>query len=389
MGRIVLAVPVIGLLLFLVVAAHGYVIDRMIAEPGVPEPWATVLRWSVVALGLSLAAQPLGERLLPHRFARLIAWPASLWMGVAFLLLVALGLSEAVLWLGVDPARAAAGGAEADALATARWRALLVGGGVLAASALGLRAGLARPDVRRVELHLPRWPAQLDGFRVVQISDIHIGPILGRDFAAWLVDRVNALEPDLVAVTGDLVDGRVDLLRDEVAPFAGLKGRHGVWFVTGNHDHYSGGRAWAAEAERLGMGVLRNRHRVLDAGGARFVIAGVDDHRQGMMPGEGGEDLDAALDGVPGDCPVVLLAHDPSTFKQACRRGIDLQISGHTHGGQIWPFRYLVRLAIPFVAGVYQRGDARLYVSRGTGFWGPPMRLGAPAEITEIVLRAG
>ncbi len=390
MWRYVLAVPVILAVLASVVWAHGYIIDRMILEPGVPEPWASALRIGVVVLGLSLAVQPLGERFLRPRFARLIAWPASLWMGFAFLLLVGLGASELVMWMGVEPARAAeAGGAAFSGGEAARWRAALVGGGVLAAGAWAMRVGLAPPVDRRIEMVLPRWPAALDGFRIVQISDIHIGPILGRDFSQHLVDRVNGLDPDLVAVTGDLVDGRVEMLREEVAPFADLRGRLGVWFVTGNHDHYSGGRAWAQEAERLGMGVLRNRHELIESGGSRFVLAGVDDHRQGMMPGEGGEDLDAALDGVPDDCPVVLLAHDPSTFKAACRRPVDLQISGHTHGGQIWPFRYLVRLAIPFVAGPYRRGNAQLYVSRGTGFWGPPMRLGAPAEITEIVLRAG
>jgi predicted MPP superfamily phosphohydrolase len=388
MGRILLAIPVIGLLLALVVSAHGYVIDRLIVEPGMPEPWASVGRFAVIGLGVSLALQPLGERFLRPPWARLIAWPASLWMGVAWLLLVALGISELVLWLGVEPARAAVASLEPDPASTARWRAFVVGGGVLAASAVALRTGLSKPAVRRVEVRPPRWPAALDGFRIVQISDIHIGPILGRDFAAWLTGSVNALDPDLVAVTGDLVDGRLAMLREEVEPFGGLRARHGVFFVTGNHDHYSGARAWADEARRLGMRVLRNEHVVVGEGDARFVLSGVDDHRSGMMPGEGGEDLDAALADQPGGLPVVLLAHDPSTFKAASGRGIDLQISGHTHGGQIWPFRYLVRLAIPFVAGLYRRGDAWLYVSRGTGFWGPPMRLGAPAEITEIVLRS-
>jgi predicted MPP superfamily phosphohydrolase len=141
--------------------------------------------------------------------------------------------------------------------------------------------------------------------------------------------------------------------------------------------------------EELGIEVLRNEHRVLEARGERFVLAGVDDYRSRQMPGEGGEDLGAALAGVPEDLPVVLMAHDPTTFHRACERGVDLQLSGHTHGGQIWPFNYFVRVAMPWVAGLYRRGRAQVYVSRGTGFWGPPMRLGAPAEITEIVLRSG
>ncbi len=222
----------------------------------------------------------------------------------------------------------------------------------------------------------------------MQISDVHIGPILGRRFAADLVTRVEALEPDLIAVTGDLVDGPVAKLADEVAPFAGLRARDGVWFVTGNHDHYSGAEAWVERLRALGLRVLRNEHVTLGKGEGRFDLAGVEDHHARLVSSGWVEDLPAALSGRDASRPVVLLAHDPSTFKQASRLGVDLQLSGHTHGGQIWPFSLLVRLAVPFLAGLYERGDSKLYVSRGTGFWGPPMRLLAPSEVTEIVLRA-
>jgi len=258
----------------------------------------------------------------------------------------------------------------------------------LLAGLAALRSGLAPPRLRRLTIELPRWPAARDGYRIVQISDIHIGPILGRAFAAHLVERVNALDPDLVAVTGDLVDGKLALLAGEVAPFAGLRGRDGVYFVTGNHDHYSGADDWAGAVAGLGLRVLRNQRVAIGEGARAFDLVGVDDHRGGMIGDSGGEDLDAALAGRDPLRPAILLAHDPSTFKRAWALGIDLQLSGHTHGGQIWPFGLLVRLAIPTVAGRYSKGEAQLYVSRGTGFWGPPMRLFAPAEITEIVLRA-
>jgi predicted MPP superfamily phosphohydrolase len=189
-------------------------------------------------------------------------------------------------------------------------------------------------------------------------------------------------------VTGDLVDGSVRRLADEVAPLAELRARHGVFFVTGNHDHYSGASAWAERARQLGMRVLRNERVEIRAEGASFDLVGVDDHRGNPASRDGREDLPRALAGRDASRPALLLAHDPSTFKRASRAGVDLQLSGHTHGGQIWPFVYLVRLAIPFIAGLYARNGSRLYVSRGTGFWGPAMRLGAPAEITLITLRS-
>ena len=267
-------------------------------------------------------------------------------------------------------------------------RAALVGSAVLLLAGIAHREARRGPRDVRVEIELARWPRALDGYRIVQISDIHIGPTLDRRFARALTERVNALDADLVAVTGDLVDGSRAALEAEVAPFGGLRGRDGVFFVTGNHDFYSGADEWSDCVESLGMRTLRNEHVSIERGDAGFVLAGVDDHRGGLMPGPGGEDLDRALAEAPDGRPVVLLAHDPSTFKRAHAMGIDLQLSGHTHGGQIWPFHWLVRLAIPFVAGRYRRGDAELYVSRGTGYWGPAMRLGSPAEITELVLRS-
>jgi predicted MPP superfamily phosphohydrolase len=307
-------------------------------------------------------------------------------MGFAFLTLNLLVFTDLPLWVaGGTAVAASAGGIDSQSAAVVR--ASLVACVALVAGAVGLRSGLRPPVLRRVEIELERWPRALDGFRIVQLSDVHIGPILGREFARQLVARANALDPDLVAITGDLVDGGVRQLADEVAPFEGLRGRHGVFFVTGNHDHYSGARSWSRKAGELGMTVLRNRRVEIRDGDAAFDLVGVDDHRGSHLGDDGGEDLTAALEGRDPERPAILLAHDPSTFKRASGAGIDLQLSGHTHGGQIWPFAHLVRLVIPFVAGRFRRNGAELYVSRGTGFWGPPMRLLAPAEITEIVLR--
>jgi predicted MPP superfamily phosphohydrolase len=185
------------------------------------------------------------------------------------------------------------------------------------------------------------------------------------------------------------VDGKVAHYGGEVAPFGELQGRDGVYFVTGNHDHFSGADAWTRQLEGLGITVLRNRRVRLERAGAAFELAGVDDFGSARRRQRAQRDLEDTLEGWDGACPLVLLAHDPRSFELAKERGVALQLSGHTHGGQLWPFNALVRLQTRFVAGVYRHGGSTLYVSRGTGFWGPPMRLLSPAEITEIVLRPG
>ncbi len=299
--------------------AHVYLAQRLVLDPALPEPWRTLALGAVALLGLTLVLQPIAERTLPHRMGRWVAWPASLWMGFAFLALLALWVSDAVLFLAGGTASAATAGTGAGAVAAPR--AALVVVLALVATGLGLRGALRPPADVRIEIPLERWPRALDGFRIVQISDIHIGPILDRRFARHLVERIAALKPDLVAVTGDLVDGGVTQLADEVAPLAELRARHGVFFVTGNHDHYSGASAWAAKIGELGWRVLRNQRVEVEAEGVVFDVAGVDDHRGDMIGGEGGEDLGAALAGRDPERPCLLLAHDPSTFKRASKLG--------------------------------------------------------------------
>ena len=384
--RILAGLTFLGIALAVLLGGHGYIAQRLVLDPEVGAP-ARGFLLTVIGLGLaSLVAQPIAERVIRPPWNRLVGWPASLWMGTAFLLLVTLAAGDLLRFLAGGVAYAA-GSELPDAIASARAQAagtlLVVGVG----GALALVSGLRPPRLVRVEIALARWPQALDGFRIAQISDIHIGPLRDRRFARQLTERVNALAPDLTCVTGDLVDGSARLLADEVAPFGELRARHGVYFVTGNHDHYSGADDWVGVIEKLGLVPLRNRNVSIRCDGASFVLAGVDDHRGGFGDGQR-EDLPKALAGRDPALPLVLLAHDPATFKRASQSGVDLQLSGHTHGGQIWPFRWLVRLAVPFVAGRYARNSAELYVSRGTGFWGPPMRLFAPAEITELTIRA-
>jgi predicted MPP superfamily phosphohydrolase len=385
--RVVGVLAFVSLALSVLTGTHYYLALRLVLEPAWPAALQSGLLAALVLLGASLVIVPIAERLAPLPLVRVLAWPSSVWMGLMFLLFVGLAGSDLLLWLAAGPAQAAVAGAELPG-DPSRIRALLVGALALGAGGVGVANALRGPQSRRVEITLARWPRALDGFRIVQISDIHIGPILGRRFARDLVRRCNALEPDLLAVTGDLVDGGVRQLASEVEPFAELRAAHGVYFVTGNHDHYSGARDWVDIISGLGLRVLRNEHVTLEVNGVAFDLAGVDDH-QGSFEEGWREDLPRALEGRDPARACVLLAHDPRTFKRARRMGVDLQLSGHTHGGQIWPFRYLVRIATRWVDGLHRDGDASIYVSRGTGFWGPPMRLGAPAEITELVLRAG
>ena len=240
-----------------------------------------------------------------------------------------------------------------------------------------LLARSVRPRIVDVTILLDRLPRGLDGFTIAQITDVHVGPTVGPEFVADVVRRVNDLAPDLVAITGDLVDGRAATYAAGVAPLADLRSRHGTFYVPGNHEHYWGLDSWLPIFRRAGLRVLRNAHVSLEG----FDLAGVDDH-------EHRPDLPRALEGRDPDRAVVLLAHQPRQVHVAAKHAVDLQLSGHTHGGQIWPWHGLVRLQQGgLIAGHYRFGATQLYVSRGTGYWGPPVRVGAPAEISRIVLR--
>src|SRR5512143_1531447 len=382
MRRLALVATFVTVLLAVLVGAHLYLAERLVWAPSLSPPWRGLALAVLTGGALLVLLQPIAERALPRRLGRWIAWPASLWMGAAFFLLVGALVSDGLgaLMGAVTPGVAAPSTA-------ARAEALLISGLATIALWRGARELRRGPELTRLTLRIPRWPDALDGFRIVQISDLHIGPILDRRFAAALTARVNALTPDLIAVTGDLVDGDVRHVGDEVAPFADLRAAHGAYFVTGNHDYYSGADAWVAHVAALGLQPLRNQRVTIARGDATFDLAGVEDHHAHLVSSVHRSDLGAALAGRDPARPLVLLAHDPLTFKEAAGLGVDLQLSGHTHGGQIWPFRYVVRLSTPFVAGHYRRGDAQLYVSRGTGFWGPALRLFAPAEIVEIEIR--
>jgi uncharacterized protein len=266
-------------------------------------------------------------------------------------------------------------------------RTVAIAGGVTAGGIVGygVSEALGSPDVKTVPITLGKLNPSLAGFRIAVVSDIHLGPLRGHSHTSRIVRLVNEQQPDLVAIVGDLVDGTVARLGQAAAPLRDLVSKHGSYFVTGNHEYYSGVEPWLGELERLGVNPLRNERVTIERDGAAFDLAGIND-----ITGRGFDDspdLTRALAGRNQANPVVLMAHQPVQVEDAATQGVDLQLSGHTHGGQMFPFTLAVPLQQPVVAGLEKIGDTWLYVTRGAGFWGPPVRVGAPPDISVIELQ--
>jgi predicted MPP superfamily phosphohydrolase len=264
--------------------------------------------------------------------------------------------------------------------------------GIVAAAALSTGYGIAEakqtPRVKRVPIKIDHLPPELEGFRIVQITDLHVNPTFRRASVAEIVTVVNTLDADIVVLTGDLVDGSVDQIGYDVAPLKQISSGSGNFFVTGNHEYYSGVIEWIEEVKRLGFTVFLNDHVIFTRGQASLLLAGVPDYRGGNFLPNHRSDPQKALNGAPPADVKILLAHQPKSIFDATKAGYDLQISGHTHGGQFFPWHLLVGFAQPYISGLHTHLNTQIYVSRGTGYWGPPVRLGSPSEITLIKLVA-
>ena len=421
-GEEVLPLSLIGLLGFATVVLvavsllHGYLWWRLVRGTTRPGRARRRLTWLTVLLALLPAAAVLTRRDLSLTAQAPLAWVGFTWLGIAFYAFLALLALEPVRWLlhrrarSRAPARepvpvresvpAGAPAAEPDPpselppdpgrrLFIARSLAVTAGVAALGTAGTGVHLANSAPVVRRVPVTLPRLDPALDGLRIVTFSDGHLSATYGGRRFERLVETVNAQRPDVVAIVGDLVDGEVDELRGEAAPLADLVSEQGVFFVTGNHEYFVDTEAWLRHLPTLGVRVLRNERVPVRRGGASVDLAGIDDRTAAGsgVPGHAA-DLDAALDGRDDATPVVLLAHQPFMVDQARAAGVDLQLSGHTHGGQLWPFDYAIRLDQPAVEGLSRHGDTQLYVTAGAGYWGPPMRVGARPEVTVVELRA-
>ena len=364
---------------------HGYIGWRLLpalagfSAVGV----AAVLVLSALLMPLGLVAR----RVAPPPLADTLAWIGLLCMGLFSSLFVLTVLRDVVL-LAFAPAHTLGATWTQQVLPALRVDSavavLLLG---LLATVLGFWNARRTAQVVRVDVPITNLPAALHGFTVAQITDIHVGPTIKTRYLQAIVRRVNTLDADMVAITGDLVDGSVVDLGAHVAPLSTLSSRHGSYFVTGNHEYYSGAHAWITELRRLGVQVLMNEHVVLQQGGASLVLAGVADFHADRFDKNHRSDPHAAMAGAPLDAGVrVLLAHQPRSAFEAAKAGFDVQLSGHTHGGQFWPWNLFVPMQQPFTAGLRRLQDLWVYTSRGTGYWGPPKRFGAPSEITLLRL---
>ena len=356
---------------------HFFVGARL--GPALPGAWSWALAGWLLASALLMPMGLLARRLVRPPAADRLAAAGLVAMGLFSSLFVLTLVREIVLvafWI-------AGAGSDALRIGLAEGVPLLA----LALTLVGFLNARRTAAVVTVDVPVASLPPSLHGFMIAQISDIHVGPTIKKPYLDGIVDSVNRLNADAVAITGDLVDGSVLELRPHVAPLSRLASTHGSFFVTGNHEYYSGASAWMAELQRLGVQVLQNRHVVLQQAGETLVLAGVSDWSAHHFDESHRSDAQAAMAGAPsGAGAKVLLAHQPRSAQAAAQAGFDLQLSGHTHGGQFLPWNFFVRFQQPFTSGLHRLGAMWVYVSRGTGYWGPPKRLGAPSEITLIRL---
>ncbi|MFE5663900.1 metallophosphoesterase [Streptomyces niveus] len=416
---IVVVVLVALVAIALVAGAHYYIWRRLVRDTTTAGGTARRAGTAVIILlpVLTFAGVGVGRADTPFALKQILGWPAYMWLATLLYLLLALLVGEAVrplLRRVLERRAATAGGtttepapveepatvgapaapaAPADVPPAAptvpdpsrRIFVSRVVGGAAAAAALatvgyGTANVLSGPSVKRVTVPLAKLPRAAHGYRIAVVSDIHLGPLLGKAHAQRIVDTINSTNPDLIAVVGDMVDGTVADLGPAAEPLAGLKARHGSYFVTGNHEYFGDAGEWVDHVRELGLHPLENARVEIDG----FDLVGVNDIA-GEEEGEG-PDFAKALGGRDTARASVLMAHQPVVIHDAVKHGIDLQLSGHTHGGQMWPVNYIAQASNPTLAGLEQYGDTALYVTRGAGAWGPPVRVGAPSDITVVQL---
>ena len=382
-------------------SGYAYVGWRLITPAHLAPPWSW-LSWGALALMLLLpvTAMLLEVNRVGTPWKRGLEWAAYVSLGFFSLVITLLILRDAgwLIGIGLRKAGALLSGAPGSAggpavpadpgrreaiVQSVNLALLAVAGGF---AGYGLFEARRRPSVPTVEIPIDGLPAALEGFRIVQISDLHAGLTIGRPFVETVVETANALDADIVAFTGDIADGRVADLHIDVEPLSRLTARYGKYFITGNHEYYSGALPWIEEAGRLGFDVLLNEHRLITRGTGKILLAGVTDVSGGQFIPAHRSDPHGAIAGAPPADLKILLAHQPRSLYEGLKAGYHVQISGHTHGGQFFPWNLLATVGQPCIKGLRRFQDTWLYVSKGTGYWGPPVRIGARSEIAVITL---
>ncbi|MGW5560501.1 metallophosphoesterase [Micromonospora sp. NPDC003944] len=395
---------------------HLYLWKRLVRDTTTPGRWRRAGGIAALVLALLVPVTMAGTQAGLYW----LAWPGYLWLALMFYLLVVLVVLEVPMLVArlvlrrrvvaAEPTTAApepvlvgaAGPTEPPAagaiaapdhdpsrrLLLARGAAIFAGLTATGITGYGIRTALSPPQLDRVRIPLAKLPRSMDGLRIATVSDIHLGPLRGRAHTERIVAAINRLDADIVAVVGDLVDGSVAELGSAAEPLRDLRSRYGSFFVTGNHEYYSGVEEWVQEVDRLGLRVLQNQRQEIQARGGVLDLAGVNDLTAAGTGLAAGPDFAAALGDRDPSRPVVLLAHQPLAAKEAARYGVDLQLSGHTHGGQMVPFNLAVGLEQPVVSGLGEVDGTKVYVTNGAGFWGPPVRVGAEPQISLVELRS-
>jgi len=372
---------------------HLYVWLRIVRPARLPRPWKAAA-WLAVWTAYAMVPLLFLTRLIGHKpsWYGPLFWVAFTLAGFT-LILFPLTLAKDAAALAARGLWRALGRGRNPRPDPARRRFIInaMNLGVLGMAGVMTGAGFVQarktPPVKRVDVPIPGLNPGLDGLTIAHITDTHVSPTIHGDYLRAVVERVNALSPDMISFTGDMVDGLVDEMKNDVAPIAGLSAPLGVYFVTGNHEYYWDLQGWLSEVARHGLITLNNEHRTIERGGATLVVAGVTDYSAGRHHRPHESDPARALAGAPDADMTIMLAHQPRSAPDVAKAGADLQLSGHTHGGQIFPWSLFVPLIHPVPPGLSRFRGMWVYVSRGSGYWGPPVRLGAPSEITLLTLR--
>ncbi len=376
----------------IVLSIHYYLWLRLIKDTGLSGLYKNIGTYSLIVFAISLPIALLADKILPLKYSFPLLWLSYFWIGYMMLLFFSLFSMDMIkipiyifqkLTMTGDEItnpgrREFISGVIASSASTI----------VLISSGIGVKNYYSNAVVKTFNVSLKGLPKAFKNFKIVQISDLHLGQMMTKKTLEQIVGQVNSLKPDLIAITGDLTDGPTGKLLSEADPLKNLKAEKGIYFVTGNHEYYSGVEKWTLAIDKMEIKVLNNENIKIRREDNYFYLAGVTDHEGKNFGREHASDFKKALSGLENGKKKILLAHQPIAVQKASEYGTDLVLAGHTHGGQIWPFNYFVYLQQPYLKGFYDYNGTKLYVNQGTGCWGPPVRLGSKNEITQIILAA-